>query len=338
MSQITKIQWTDHTFNPWIGCTKISPGCLNCYAAESTTNRVARKAGRDHWGKGHPRHRTSAATWRHPLQWNADRAASCPVEFEFPRVFPSLCDPFDNEIPIDWLSEFLELIFKTPYLRWQLLTKRPEYVRDRIANAMEYADRHWLTSGGPRSFLGDRLGGWLEAFAPHRGMGQIPPNIWLGVSVENQQYADRRIPELLTIPAAKRFLSCEPLLGPLDLREHFKCNDYRTAIHWCIIGGESHQPHGNTRPCVIDWIPPIIAQCRSAGVAPFVKQLGSIPLETGDPHTTLQQLDGCPLAHGDPDLVVGNVVRAKFISLQDKKGGDITEWPQRLQVREFPSA
>lgn len=330
MGEQTTISWCDHTFNGWEGCTKISPGCKNCYA-ETRNHRF----GNDNWGKGKPRRRTSAANWKQPLKWNkhswicsecgyamtegeSKGYRACPtgkhfVQHHRARVFcASLADWLDDEVPIEWLTDLLKLIHDTPNLDWLLLTKRPEnfFARTRAAIGHAHGD-----DGGDAIYC--------------------PDNIWLGVSVEDQQRADERIPLLLQIPAKVRFLSVEPMLGPIDLDgtkgshdgmglcwdwagkpTHVPHCDYRAigkeppngpAIHWCIFGGESGP---GARPCNIEWIRDGVRQCRAAGVAPFVKQLGSQPMSNRGP---------------------------QLIKLRDKKGGDMSEWPKDLQdVREFP--
>jgi protein gp37 len=150
MAQNSNIEWTDHTFNAWIGCTKVSPGCANCYAEA----RDQRFAGGAHWGKGAPRQRTSAANWKQPLRWNRQavaqqveldnrrKAIGAPLDVCWiarrPRVFcASLADWLDAEVPIEWLADLLSLIHATPFLDWQLLTKRPENWKARIEAAAD---------------------------------------------------------------------------------------------------------------------------------------------------------------------------------------------------------
>lgn len=268
MSEKTGIEWTDHTFNIAWGCMKVSPGCQHCYA-----DTLSRRYGHDVWGpaKTTGRRTFGEKHWRDPLKWNA-AAERKGVQR---RVFcSSMCDVFEDHPTIDAERERLwPIIRATPNLDWQILTKRPE----RIAANLP-AD-------------------WGEGY----------PNVWLGTSVESQEYADERIPHLVAIPAAVRFLSCEPLLGPLTFRwaswnpvinaNHL---DGLRQLHWLIIGGESGP---GARPCGVEWIRTIIAECDEARVACFVKQLGA-----------------------RPDVV----------SIT-KKGGDWTEWPGDLRVREFPA-
>jgi protein gp37 len=282
MGETTAIEWTRHTFNPWVGCMKVSDGCKHCYA--ETLNK---RWGRVRWGAGAKRERTSEANWKQPLRWNA-AAKKAGVRA---RVFcASMADVFDPEVPREWRGDLFALIDRTPWLDWQLLTKRPEHFND-------MAVPH----------------GW-------------PPNVWLGVSVENQEQADRRIPPLLLQRASVRFLSCEPLLGPVDFNAcaawHPGVNGiYLEGIAWVIVGGESGP---GARPFDIAWARTIRDQCKASGVACFVKQLGAKPL------------DGRPLDERISRLAMG--ARDHLPPITDKKGGDWSEWPADLRVREFPGA
>jgi protein gp37 len=267
MGATTNISWTDHTFNPWIGCMKVSPGCAHCYAETMDRNRFSRQLDGgtpekpvSHWGKGAPRHRTSEANWRAPLAWNRGAAAwdasVDPAAQHRPRVFcASLADWLDTEVPAEWLGELLELIHTTPNLDWQLLTKRPEWWEERMKAALGLGDIGALVAHD-----------WLE--------GRPPANVWLGVSVEDQERADQRIPELLKIPAKVRFLSIEPLLESVAIYELLddQCdggNVLGSAIDWVIVGGESGPAR---RDCGVVAIAGVVAQCQAYGVPVFVKQ------------------------------------------------------------------
>jgi protein gp37 len=239
VSENTKIEWADHTFNPWEGCTKVGPGCDHCYA-ETRNNRF----GGGNWGAGAPRRRTSEANWKLPLKWNRQAEAQG-VRF---RVFcASLADVFDNEVDPVWRLDLFKLIAQTPNLDWLLLTKR-------IGNA--------------KNMLGD-----------YQSVSLLP-NIWLGITVVNQEEADRDIPKLLAFPARVRFLSMEPLLGPVDLSEWL--NFYNTiagtntitnqrALSWVIAGGESGP---GARPMEAEWVRGLRNQCNKAGVPFLFKQWG----------------------------------------------------------------
>lgn len=236
MGEFSKIEWTDHTFNPWIGCQKVSPGCDNCYAEALMDKRY----GRVQWGPHGERKRTSAANWRKPLQWAKAANGSRP------RVFcASLADWLDNKVPEQWREDLAVLIDETPQLDWLLLTKRIENF--------------------------DKLAPW------HRY--DVPKNVWLGVTVENQDAANKRIRILNEIHAPVRFLSCEPLLGEIDLERggftflrRLKSPQGRIyePIHWVICGGESGP---DRRPMDLAWARKLRDDCRASGVPFFMKQI-----------------------------------------------------------------
>ncbi len=310
MSENSKIEWTDHTFNPWIGCTKVSPGCAHCYAAAQDKFRNWTPEG---WGQGKPRKRTSIANWREPVKWNAAAAAfpwKCPAckcaitdhSYESdpsfncsncgkaplvpnrPRVFSaSLADWLDDDgVPIEWLADFLQLIHATPHLDWLLLTKRPENWLPRIEAVFQLLNTD-RAAYELRPGAAELVGRWFGE-PPYQ---QAPANVWIGTTVEDQARADLRIPALLAIPAKVRFLSCEPLLGPVDLSRVVVGEeriDYdplrgkelpgavcRDRIHWVICGGESG---GQARPMHPEWARSLRDQCAAAGVPFFFKQWG----------------------------------------------------------------
>jgi protein gp37 len=306
MSENSSIEWTTHTFNPWIGCTKVSPGCANCYAESEDKRRGWTPAG---WGKGKPRKRTTPAYWKQAIRWNNDILMT---EFERPRVFPSLCDWLDDEVSIEWLADFLNLIRITPNLDWLLLTKRPELFSSRIKAVIDHAAK---TPSPHDSELIVFCDEWLCENNP-------PPNVWLGVSVEDQDRADQRVPKLLETPAALRFLSVEPLLGEVNLRKvhttPFIAIDAletgtfnRSKIDWVIVGGESGP---KARPCDIEWIRAVLGDCQATGTACFVKQLGA-----------------------KVSVQIGPATVQIASALRDRKGGDPSEWPADLRVREMPA-
>lgn len=205
MTANSKIEWCDHTFNPWIGCQKVSPACLHCYAEKSTPVRVLRAKGVETWGVHAPRHRTSAATWKGMRDWNAAHDAFHALHGRRQRVFcASLADVFDNAVPIAWFTEFLDLCRLTPHLDKLLLTKRIGLVERRLAEALEYASEVMLNP-----LLANWIVTWLD--------GEPPPDIWLGTTVVNQPEADRDISKLVKLPARVRFLSMEPLLSGVDI-------------------------------------------------------------------------------------------------------------------------
>jgi protein gp37 len=307
----TNIQWCHHTWSPWRGCTKVSEGCRNCYA-EKLSHRNPAVLGE--WGPEGTR--VVSADWKKPETW--DRAAARAGTRL--RVFPSLCDLFErfdgqitakgrplmrsyfqevlhpkNDEPWgldDVRFMFFALVRRTPNLDWLVLTKRPQNIKEMARDYLE---------------------AWEGDFST------VLPNLWLGTSVEDQVTADARIPHLLEIPVAVRFVSAEPLLGPVDFddiddgetfwtRPAIRCEN---RIDWLIVGGESGP---QARPFNIEWARDLVAQCELADVPCFVKQLGSNPI----------RFDGQP-----DDLV-------RRIELRDPKGGDPEEWPEDLRVREFP--
>jgi protein gp37 len=276
----TKIAWTDFTFNPWIGCTKVSAGCANCYAEREDKQRKWTPQG---WGKGQPRKRTSAANWLKPNRWEK-QAEEQGVRF---KVFcASLADFFDEEVVDLWRFEVIEKIKSTPNLDWLLLTKR-------IEKAARFF-RRW---------------------------GPIPDNVWLGVTAENQETADARIPVLLDIPAKVRWVSYEPAIGPVDFFQvglrTFRRDPEPVAPHlldWIIVGGESGTA---AREFKDEWARDTIRQCRATGVACFVKQLGAFSTYFG------RDIGG-----------IGDLEYRR--TLKHRAGADPSEWPEDLRVREFP--
>ena len=250
MAENTKIEWADHTFNPWTGCTKVSPACDHCYA-----EGWAKRSGHVKWGSGQPRRRTSDANWRMPLKWNRE-AERTGVR---PRVFcASLADVFDNEVDPAWRADLFKLIADTRNLDWLLLTKR-------VGNVMKMANE---VADMPR--LGSHTG---HLIAHQWRNGSPPKNVWLGATVVNQEEADRDIPKLLAVPAAKRFLSIEPMLSHIDIKSYLNRHMEHAVlrIDWVIVGGESGP---GARPMSPDWARSIRDQCEEAGVALFVKQMG----------------------------------------------------------------
>lgn len=253
----SKIEWTHHTFNPWIGCTKVSPGCLHCYAETLMDTRY----GRVKWGKGQPRSRTAAANWRKPKQWNkaAEGAA------ERPRVFcASLADWLDDEVPIEWLADLLNLIRHTPNLDWLLLTKRPENWKTRMEAVLESMKPQ--PSPTPRAVSDEESDAlnWVAAWMRNDGVDPIPENVWIGTSAEDQTRWDERMPLLMDIPARVRFVSAEPLVGRIRMGG--------LRPDWLIVGGESGP---GSRPMEREWVETLCDQCDERTAFHF-KQWGGV--------------------------------------------------------------
>lgn len=256
MAENSKIEWTDHTFNPWIGCTKVSPGCAHCYAEQLMETRL----GRAKWG-AYPRQRTSPTTWSKVRSWNRSARFLCACETEQdnlicpschlftrrPRVFcASLADVFDPAVPDAWRDDLFELVAECRNLDWQILTKRPEIMRNYLLG----------TSGAGATNLEE--GGCFD-------------HVWLGVSVENQPCADERLPILLSMPARVRFASCEPLLEEIDISGYMTGILPDGPLNWVICGGESGP---NARPMHPDWARSLRDQCDDSPVPFFFKQWG----------------------------------------------------------------
>jgi protein gp37 len=233
MGKDSAIEWTHHTFNPWIGCVKVSDGCKNCYA-----ERYGHRFGVE-WGVNGERRVTSRLNWEQPYLW--DRAAR--REGVRRRVFcASLADVFERRVDLDGLrNKLFRLIEATPHLDWLLLTKRPE-------NVLPLLERSVMSLWG----------------------NGLPDHVWIGTSVENQEMADKRIPELLKVPARVRFLSVEPMLGPVDLSNWFD-GYFVPDIHWVIAGGESGP---GARLMYSGWVKALRDQCAAACVCFFFKQWG----------------------------------------------------------------
>ena len=260
MAENTKIEWADHTFNPWIGCMKVGPGCDHCYAETLATARLGVT-----WGAGAPRRRTAESTWKQPLAWNR-RAEKLGVRY---RVFcSSLADVFDNEVDPAWRADLFDLIRVTPHLDWLLLTKR-------VGNVQSMIER------GQGAIAGN-------------GRSYVPDNVWLGATIVNQAEADRDIPKLLAtkvdLGVRKVFLSMEPLLGPVDLTILEPGSSILNALtgrslnmvgdnpprdgeslDWVIVGGESGP---GARPMHPDWARSLRDQCAGAAVPFLFKQWG----------------------------------------------------------------
>ncbi len=299
MAENSAIEWTDHTFNPWIGCTKVGPGCDHCYAEALSTARLGVP-----WGPGRERRLTKPSTWQQPRRWDRKAAAAGIRQ----RVFcASLADVFDKEARESWRAELFQLIRETPNLDWLLVTKR-------IGNAQRMAEA---------------AGGW-------------PENVWLGATIVSQVEADRDIPKLAAIDGPRfRFLSMEPLLGPVQLGEELlyapcansldglsmdpstgayeccsRCDwtgiGEELAIHWVIVGGESGT---GARPIHPDWVRSLRDQCSSAQVAFLFKQWGEwLPWEPdADNHVGWHsQAGGWIDRHQLPDLDSGDAAARKW--------------------------
>lgn len=317
MSANTKIEWAHHTFNGWWGCTKVSPGCANCYAAT-----FSKRTGHQVWGANAPRRFFAEPHWKEPLKW--DRLAGEAGERH--RVFCGSMMDIGEDRPdlVEPRKRICDLVERTPNLDWLLLSKRPE------------------------NFT--RLMTW--------GEGRWPRNAWAMTTVENQKMADTRIPELLKVKTVVRGLSMEPLLEAVNIDSFHGflgfvpsqkgcchvCHEWKPNVrmwadgaavgralcetcddgqrHWVIVGGESGP---GARPFNLEWARSIVGQCKAAGVACFVKQMGSRPV------------------YPVPGMEATREVNQEFMGsgwaypkYRDPKGGDMAEWSEDLRVREMP--
>jgi protein gp37 len=260
MGENTNIEWAHHTFNPWIGCTKVGPGCDHCYAES-----YAKRTGQPELWQGK---RRMTKTWGEPLKWS-EEAGRLGIRY---RVFcASLADVFDNEVPQEWRDALWELIERTPHLDWLLLTKR-------VGN--------------------------VNSMIPDRWKVLVPPNVWIGATMVNQEEFDRDMHKLAAIKAYIRFISFEPLLGEVDI---FTQTELLHHVDWGIIGGESG---AGARSFVLGHGKRLVRDFNVAGIKPFVKQVGSRPVN--------REGVRCP-------------------NVKHYKGNDMSEWPEELRVREFPA-
>ncbi len=278
----SRIEWCDHTINFWWGCEKVSPACVNCYA-ERTDARFhpaivhgANLGVGEHWGSHAPRLLRVSAAQGEAMRYER-RAAALGRRF---RVFTnSMSDFFEDRPDLDQArAEALMTIRCTPNLDWMVLTKRPERIAEHLGCALG------LWRAEPSTLASRSIIEWLERWIG----GDAPANVWLGTTVEDQVRADQRIPALLAVPAAVRFLSCEPLLGRVSFRwarwsptsrhvtgASFKGENHLDglrALDWVICGGESG---ANARPMHPSWAREMRDQCAAAGVPFFFKQWGA---------------------------------------------------------------
>lgn len=349
MSDKTKIEWSDATWNPIMGCSMAkgseAGGCLNCYAARFATRGLHRDRNNEPFAIMRP----SGPRWTGEVEYLEGKLA-VPLAWKRPRkIFVnSQSDLFHEDLPFEVIDRIFAMMALCPQHTFQVLTKRAARMRawasrpyvagDVQVHANDLRDRHKVRFAAvlKRQTLGanGRLRDPAELLEIIDCDPWPLPNVIMGVSVENQPTADDRIPELLVTPAAKRMVSYEPALGPVDFRTIRYDADYvGSALHgfpgpgggakldWIIVGGESGP---GARPFHLDWARGPRDQCKAGGVAFFFKQAGAVCMD-GEIKT------GAPGFGGHPDGIVP--VRRMF---RDKKGGDMSEWPPDIRVREFP--
>ena len=260
MGENSKIQWTTHTFSPWYGCQKVSAGCDRCYAETMMDHRYHKVE----WGPHGERKRTSETYWKQPLRW-ARKAREAIEDFDEgmltlrpprPRVFcASLADVFDNQADPQWRIDLWNLIAATPELDWLILTKRPE-------NIAQMFPRSWGLRGEP-------------------GYDGVMPNVWLGFTAEDQENYERRWKIMREIPAAVRFCSYEPAIGPLRIFAAGGETGYPAGLGWLICGGESGKGY---RWMEQEWEEAVRHDCARAGIPYFFKQrAGKLPISANFP-------------------------------------------------------
>jgi protein gp37 len=315
----TDIAWTDRTWNPTRGCSIVSPGCTNCYAMK-LAHRFS--------GPGKPYDGLTKQTPRSGPQWTGkvttvESALLEPLSWRKPqRVFVnSMSDLFHQDVPDAFIDQVFATMAAGHNHTFQVLTKRPERMRRYVSDSALQDRIHWasLDRFGHTKDFDSQVDSWVY--------GRWPlPNVWLGVSVEDQPRADERIPLLLQTPAVVRFISAEPLLGRVDVIDWMdhECGDpphgrCPAEIDWVIVGGESGP---GARSFNLEWARSIVKQCTAASVPVFIKQLGAKPF-------VQYEVNGGTFT--DP------MIRPGDGKLADRKGGDMDEWPADLRVREFPA-
>ncbi|HHH29071.1 MAG TPA: phage Gp37/Gp68 family protein [Polyangiaceae bacterium] len=361
--EMSRIEWCDETWNPTRGCSRVSAGCEHCYA-----ERVAHRFS----GPGQPYEGltvvSSCARGVKPPRWTGEvrlvpEVLDRPLRWRKPRrVFvDSMSDLFHDAVPFEFAAAVFGVMAASPRHTFQVLTKRPERMREFFTwmdvqaseqrgitkapctheTAFRYAfDALPLRDSRKRLLLGEQWEAMrvIQASDDYGTLWPLP-NVGLGVSVENQATADARIPELLDCPAAWRFVSYEPALGPVDFRRvdarytiggglesvedamigEFWSEGWHQGerIDWLIIGGESGP---GARPFDIAWARDTIAACKAAGVPVFVKQLGAQPVDC--------------LSGPYPEPIDDSTI----VHLRHPKGADMAEWPADLRVRKMPDA
>jgi protein gp37 len=388
----SNIEWTDKTWNPVVGCTPVSPGCLNCYAA--TMARRLEAMGQKEYqprdadvrreeceecdgsGRDPDVGECPVCAGAHPMgkririaEVKAGRAVftgevrcveerlTAPLHWKTPRMVfvNSMSDLFHEAVPFEYIDKVFAVMALCHRHTFQVLTKRPErmaeyfatFSRDDDGCANDARHEQWAETALALSPTNDH---WLSTVAECRWP---LPNVWLGTSVEDQQRADERIPHLLKCPAAIRFLSCEPLLGDIDLDMHkpdgWQGSRRHFEIGWVIVGGESGSGKG-IRMTSVEYMQRVVKQCKAAGVPVFVKQIGTFPAVDTDDGDTAVRCHKCGFADSRQVFDClgadeGNVYCPKCQAeipcewnITNRKGGDPAEWPEDLRVREMPEA
>jgi protein gp37 len=342
----TPIEWTDFSINPLrarlrdrVGhyCEKVSPGCKNCYSS-----RLQPRFGLPQFQE--QRGNADVKSFLDETKLHEVLRRRKPTKF----FWCDMTDMFGEWVPDEAIAMCFAAMAATTWHTHQVLTKRADRLR-------EIVPKLYANDGAMLIEAAERLAPQIDACHIGEDDWKFPlPNVWLGVSAEDQARADERIPDLLATPAAVRFVSAEPLLGRVNLERVLwtqcercggscsvpvpgggrpcpACLEHqgfqRGGLDWVIVGGESGQ---QARQCDIAWIRSLVEQCRSAGVAAFVKQLGAKPVPLKP-----MRLPSWNASTGKPHR---GWIDDTHHALSDSKGGEITEWPEDLRVREFPEA
>jgi protein gp37 len=320
MGASTEISWTDATWNPIRGCSRVSAGCDNCYAM----GQAHRFSGPGKPFEGLTTIRRGKVDWAGVARF-IPNMLGIPLRWRKPRrIFVnSMSDLFHPSLSNEEIAAVFAVMAACPQHTFQVLTKQPK----RAAEWFKVGED--LTAQAGEQLAAEK--GWCHA---NEGEHWPLPNVWFGVSAENQKTADDRLSILLELPAAVRFASLEPLLEETSVWAFLKggVRDRSLAIlggaplpglDWVIVGGESGT---GARPFDIAWAEQLVKQCRTAGVPIFVKQLGAVPFDSRESD---RQSD-------DPHSGSASTDLSCRLDLADKKGGDPSEWPEALRVREFP--
>lgn len=338
----TKIQWAQNadgspgqTWNPVRGCSRISEGCRFCYAERHAarfcgagetdqSGEVILSAGPFH---GFAQRTPSGPRWTGKVEL-IEHMLDVPLRTRKPTTWfvNSMSDLFHEALPFEAIDRIFAVMARCQRHTFQILTKRADRMHQYVGR-FKSDGQGWVTPGGVDGYLSN---------CPLDAKSWPMPNVWLGVSVEDQHRADERIPHLLQTPAAVRFISAEPLLGPLGLAQHFPhVHGMRNDKFWVIVGGESGP---GARPMDLAWARSIVRQCRTSGVACFVKQLGAHPQEIAYATDVTDQESKRWMRDGWTQLydAAGSHWR-KYLRLKNHKGGDMAEWPEDLRIREMPA-